>query len=130
MRSFALISTLFMIGASAVFYGCAKEKAREPGTAVKVVKLCDTICSQDCLEQFLIMTHYSDGKNPPKVYVSVDSWFAGGGHFVGFKKTMNGIVQLGWINVEVISYDAIRLKAYAITERNAAVNELIIACGK
>jgi hypothetical protein len=97
---------------------------------VRIYNQADTIHSQDCLEQVLKMTHYSDGKYPPKVYASVDNWFAGGEHFVGFKKTVNGIVQLGWINVEVLSYDAIRLKAYAITERNAAVNELIIACGK
>ena len=162
MRSLAFISTLFLIGVSAVFPGCAKEKASEPGTTFKVVNLgdtlisigytgevnysidldgnkvpdftfslwgqvngygswrgitlksadstgfpgevvtdvngidtnnvnivrifnlADTIHSQDCLEQDLPMTRFSDGKYPPTVYISVDNWVLGV-YYIGFK---------------------------------------------
>jgi hypothetical protein len=207
MRLLVYYFALLIIGASAVFHGCSKEKANGPNASMKVVNLgnhllsigytgeldypidldgnskpdftfslwgqvngygswrgitlksadsayfpsefvrdvngidtsnvkivrifnqADTIYSQDCLEQVLTMTHYSDGKNPPKVYLSVDNWL-NGVHYIGFKKPVNGIVQLGWIKVEVLAYTEIRIKEYAISRWTSNVNDLVIESGR
>lgn len=207
MRSLVFYFALLMIGASAVFPGCSKEKAGESGTSVKVVNLgdimlstgytgesdysidldgnslpdlmfhleghangygtwrvitlksadntffpgetvmdvngsdtshadivkifnlSDTVRSKDCVNQALYMADFSDGKNPPKVYISVDNWL-NGVHYIGFKKPVNGIVQLGWIKVEVLSYDAVRIKEYAISRWTSNVNDLVIESGR
>jgi len=44
---------------------------------------------------------------------SVDNWISGV-HYIGISKKINNVTYLGWIKVEVVSYDLIYFKEYAL----------------
>jgi len=74
-------------------------------------------------ETIIVHVHsYPPGMSGPGSQLYLDDWI-GGDHYIGFKKTINDIVYLGWIKVEVVHSQRIIVKESVLYDPAMGISE-------
>lgn len=94
---------------------------------VKIYNYHDTLDGSDCNQQSQRNIVNRNLSYYPSLceHSSLDLWISGQ-HYIGFKKKINGVFYYGWICVEVLDYNQIKLKSYSWNANLSALNESYI----
>lgn len=97
----------------------------ETFSMVRIYNSSDTLYTGDCLNQTSTnISNISTGNYPGYIeYNSLDNWISGD-HYIGIRKIIDNVNYLGWIKVEVVDYNKIIVKEYALNRSFLGVNPI------